>query len=314
MVKIKAVKSVQEYVQEILNISKIKESDTLFFRGQISTGFELVSSLGRQMDKVINDDKKKGKIVHEKQLAVERELIHSAVSKYPEVFGKYDCPLSLLAKLQHYGIYTRLLDVSTNALVGLFFSCYDNNNCPESMDDGEVIVFSAKCYSRYYQRISIISDTYKITRNKEMPLSDYIDCVLQWYPRAFTALDNNNELKNGKPEYIKKMTKDPIFVEPGFIAQRQINQAGKFILLPNIIRDDKLTKDIMTIDKNNDDSIVERIIIKEENKKKILNDLKRFGITREFIFPDDVDTNCRDIDDYVNDMYETEETETEGDK
>lgn len=61
-----------------------------------------------------------------------KEVIHNNTKEFE--MSRFD----ILAKLQHFGFPTRLLDVSSNPLVALYFACSDKN---EMENDGAVYIF-----------------------------------------------------------------------------------------------------------------------------------------------------------------------------
>ena len=120
-----------EYVRSIGSIkepsSKILfDNKEIVFRGLSDSRFQLVPSLCRfPSPNVLNTLQYK-----------ELDLIEQAQLKFPSVFPEEKYPIFRLAKLQHYGIPTRLMDVTSNALVALYFACQENDQ------DGEVIAFA----------------------------------------------------------------------------------------------------------------------------------------------------------------------------
>jgi hypothetical protein len=90
-----------------------------FFRGQTKYEWNLEPSLYR-----------------ENLFQYERVLLNEVLHKCPDDFKELDL-FSRLVKMQHYGMKTRLLDLSENPLVALFFAC--NNNFE---DDGALYIIN----------------------------------------------------------------------------------------------------------------------------------------------------------------------------
>ena len=118
-VKVYVVKSVSKYIKLL---SKYKAEENLFFRGQSNSNFLLQPSIIRE------DIWRK----NEKRMFDELERL------CPKEFQGMNSILDKLVEMQHYNLPTRLLDVSSNALVALLFACQDFES------DGEVIIFKEK--------------------------------------------------------------------------------------------------------------------------------------------------------------------------
>lgn len=265
----------------------------LYYRGLADDSWELVPSLGREdIENSMKDT----------LVSLEGLLIETAVSRYPDVFGSYDSPLQLLAKLQHYNISTRLLDITSNPLVALYFACSQKNdeNNPKEYKDGEIIAFSSISHTRYDPYVSIIADSYDLIRGNSLSLNTLIDRV-KTKPYVTRLLHYNVSINIDE---LKKCIEKPIFVDPGFISQRQTNQQGSFILFPYEIYKHEVIPHLVRMDKN-DSRIVKRIQIPKNDKKSVLKDLARLGITKEFIYPDAIDDNCADLVKTLRTGYDT---------
>lgn len=100
------VNSFIEYWQAVKRIGFGCEDngEVLFFRGLPSASYDLLPSALRSED------------------TDEGELCHSIMLEYPEEFKKNE-HLSNLVKVQHCGGQTRLMDISSNPLISLYFTC-----------------------------------------------------------------------------------------------------------------------------------------------------------------------------------------------
>ena len=142
------IKSVSDFLCKLNTINQ-EENSLRFFRGHPNESYELTPSIYRNIGLIEN----------------EHNIIRDALTYCPNDFGLTDTNFEKLVKLQHYGYPTRLLDLTSNALVALYFSVeikenqqYTNNE--ENEKDGEVIIFDIPKEEVKYEdsdKVSILS-------------------------------------------------------------------------------------------------------------------------------------------------------------
>lgn len=111
------INSVSDLSQILQTLGEPKEGHTRFFRGHGDEGWQMLPSIYRETYLIENEDK----------------IIKDALTYCPDDFAPSDTLFEKLVKLQHYGYSTRLLDLTTNALVALYFALGDKK-------DGEIII------------------------------------------------------------------------------------------------------------------------------------------------------------------------------
>lgn len=272
-----------------LNENLLINSDTeerLLFRGQADKEYELLPAIGR---KNVDD---KGTI-HMDLLEKEKNTIEIAKYTCPHLFSNSLSPIDLLALMQHYELPTRLLDVSANPLVALYFACKSR---PEK--DGEVIVFqSSDADIENYPIINAIADSSYFIKTA-ITLKDFFENVM--HQDYVSKQKGPNRIADKSPEeaerYIKNVCNTLLFVRASILIERQYAQAGQYILFPNAIVENgaKFDTEINPIRKNHK-NIVRRFIIPRECKSRILKELSMLNIGEESLFRDSIDKVCREL-------------------
>lgn len=292
---------IEEYVKAVCQLNNDANKfphlrfSELLFRGQSNKAYELLPGIARGRHSscqctIFND---------------ERNLIEMSKFKMPDVFRNDQTPLELLALLQHHGIPTRLLDVTENALVALYFACCSN---PDT--DGEVIVFKHENEDvTNYPIVNAIADSYRFTRGTWTSLSlFYGDIKNQPYcleQKQTYDICHKDDESGG--EWVKKCCEKLLYIYAPIRSVRQQVQQGRYILFPNHIdyvihKEGAFEWTMDPIPKDHAD-IVTRFIIPKEIKKQLLLDMAVLGVSEDFLFCDNLDIRCKGIVDFFKKKY-----------
>ena len=116
------INSVSDLSKILQTLGEPEKGHTRFFRGHGDEDWKLLPSIYRETYLIENEDK----------------IIKDALTYCPDDFLPSDTLFEKLVKLQHYGYSTRLLDLTANALVALYFAAWNKQHHDK---DGELIIF-----------------------------------------------------------------------------------------------------------------------------------------------------------------------------
>ncbi|MDR1005758.1 MAG: FRG domain-containing protein [Bacteroidales bacterium] len=202
----------------------------------------------------------------------EHLFFKNAIKEHPNLFCDDKTTLEKLVRMQHYGIPTRLLDITQNPLVALYFACCDKDN----KKDGEVVVFSKMSRQiKFYDSdaVSILSNLCKLAGKSK-------DFDTKLKTKDFNNQNNIGKLlhaiKEEKPYFVNII--DPKDMKSCFFVYAKKNndrikaQNGLFI--------------IYGIDSDINKDIFNRLVIDKDSKKEILKQLEKINITNQTLFPE----------------------------
>ena len=278
--EIDSVSSFIEKIRELkagMSESEGKTSD-LYFRGQETEFWDIEPSIFR------ND-----------MVSIEHKLMKIPLQKAPAAFRELTSRFDIMTKFQHYGMCTRLLDLTTNPLVALYFACQEHGKimCDEMEEEKEpcgVVYFTDRFYSvdSTDKRVDIISRL----ASYDLGINNRLDKVLSALvdDQAITSQDRDKWLQKENVHEFIDIIQNNYMVIPTYSNSRLSKQSGVFLLTGMF--GIKEGKDIHSWSiqkckgglKDNFSDIV--FWIDGDRKKEILLELDLYNINEATLFPE----------------------------
>lgn len=237
------VNSVSEYLQRINFFDPYKKRSKLFFRGQLTKYFNMDPSIARNT----------------KNLANEYNIFIKGKNNNKTNFQN-------LAYQQHHGIPTRILDMTTDPLVALFFAV--NNDVRE---DSSVYIFI---------RDGVSADSV------EAKLMSFIPSIKSRYVPEIVKSFNVTYGMDLTETQTRQILSHDLFITPNTLKdntnRRMEEQRGTFAFPANIIKNNKIvgTKHF------EDSKSYQEIVIPFEFHEEIFNQLKQKNYSSKILYGD----------------------------
>lgn len=258
IIKINELKDYLDFVKKYSN-----QNHETFYRGHSRSEYELVPSLFRKHDNGTH-----------KYLDSESYMVREILTARPNEFKSDNFTIDKLVRMQHYGLPTRLLDITSNPLIALYFACCEN---PE--DSGQVISFSTERKNIKYfdsDTVSCIANLAFMPHEMLITLSSSKDKNDDSHATAL--LDKLVDYIQAEKSYFKKNIKVDdlrkiLFMRGRINNERIQSQSGAFLLfghdavLPETTEDFPLNR------------------VEVTNKKDILKELAQINITEGTVYP-----------------------------
>lgn len=277
------IESLEQYLKIVGDLNKSTSGSTrLFFRGQEADCWKVEPS-------VFRDD----------MLSVEHILMQEPLRQIPSEFKGMQDDFEIMTKYQHYGMCTRLLDLTTNPLVALYFACYEHSE-EEYWDTDNRVIRQMPYGIVFYKegesvlvpsnvRVKIISALARYDMDGGMTIKEALTRL-----SSDGIIDENRRdrwcTKEGIEEFIK-IAQNAYLVSPTLSNERLVRQSGIF-LLPGRFNFSILENDISNgrIEKSEcdlrDEFKEEFLYISPDNKKIIREELDACNINEANLFPE----------------------------
>lgn len=255
-------------IEEFLNkIEKYKQYPNVFYRGQSEKHKSISSSLSRNQGYVQN----------------EFSIYQESIELKSIEFDGLTEPIECLSKMQHYGIPTRLVDLSIDPLIALFFAVQNSN----SISSGNVYVYVQQKHSLRDKKVKLLAllatlDSYEIENIKSSFISQYGEPITK---KEILEYASENVFIEHTEELIK-------------MNNRLFSQRGTFAICGNTVEGEFIKRAINPLE-----TIVPSMLIRipYEHKLAVKRELdEKYNINETTIYPE-----FPSVADYLKEKYKS---------
>lgn len=261
-VQIIEITSLSQYMDMILKYRK--DDVSCYFRGHQNMNYQMVPSLFRNHEMAAHED----------------DIYKQALIEYPMEFHNCRTHFEKLVKMQHYQIRTRLLDLTTNPLVALFFACEEATN-----DYGRVLVFESDSAPLFpdSDKVCMLSSLGFVKENiretlRKLPSKTFPESIgaatllheIQREQPAFQPIMKQNDLRN---VLLVKAAMDNVRIQ---------RQNGLFFLCGNYASDDEELQSVLRNKLLHHQG--KQMVFYIKNKKRLLEELKLVHMSHKDLY------------------------------
>lgn len=255
--------SVSAFIEHVLELNH--GGREVFYRGHSNrTKYRLEPSIFRK-------DEKGNYVYRDAEDQLYRELLVSnSIDFQGDVYT-----LDRLVRMQHYSLPTRLLDITSNPLIALYFACKSN-----STQDGEVIVFSMVSEQIKYFDSDTASCIANLTRLSKVSKDglDFSSLDVRKFNKLAPVKQLLHFIKEEKPFFEPRLEpkdlRSIICVKGKHTNSRIAFQSGAFLLFGH---------DATLNEGGTPEISVQRIAV--TNKETVLRQLDQLNINESTVFP-----------------------------
>ena len=284
---LESVESVEKYARDIFILKKEYADNVLFYRGHSRVNYFLRPGIKRVSRWVENEN-----------IMYQEILVRCAQN-----FTHCQTHLDYLVEMQHYGLPTRLLDITENPLVAMYFACCSNRD-----KILEVIVLQTNHENLKYAKcdtVALLSALPTLSCTEQETLLEMCNNgIAEEADARYKILSGKlaAEVKSRNPAFEPKIKKEDlkknVFVTPIRNNRRIIKQDGAFILcgLGYGYGEDSSLDGMRCRDNTG-----KRLVLAVKNKDKILKELDVLSVNKAALFPE-----IDDVAEYIRNKYQNQ--------
>lgn len=278
-ISLEIINTMNQYMGLLERVSA--KGQKLFFRGHSDISYRLTPSIFRKKEWLRNE-----KLMYQ-------ELQINCASEFSKKKGH----LEILAEMQHYGLPTRLLDITNNPLIALYFSCENVDN-----HSGEVVILGIEREKIKYPQsdtVAVLSSLPLFTFEEQ---KEFYELSNRYYHRMedfnYAIERLVQEVRIERPGFVSKIRQEDlrksVVVIPSRNNRRIEKQEGAFIICG--LLDEKYgrakTNSLDSLRVRDKDG--KKLVCVINDKARLMKQLNALGINKSKIYPE-----IDDVADYI---------------